>query len=162
MYLDMADGKCDERVVIIYDTMWHATEKMAQPLMEGIRDEGMDVKVMKLRSTPTSVAVKEFWRARGCLVGSPTINNTIFPQVGEFMAYLKGLRPRHRIVGAFGSYGWGGGAVKELVEAFKAMKLETVEPGLQVKYNASVDENQQCYEFGREFARKTMEYHKGF
>jgi flavorubredoxin len=78
------------------------------------------------------------------------------------MAYLKGLRPKHRIVSAFGSYGWGGGAVKELVGMFRDMKLEAVEPGLQVKYNASVDEQEQCYRFGREFAMKTREYHKKF
>ncbi|MEJ2254835.1 MAG: FprA family A-type flavoprotein [Nitrospirota bacterium] len=162
MYLDMARGKSEERVVIVYDTMWHSTEKMAQPMMEGIRDEGMDCRVFKLRASPTSVAVKEFWRARGALVGSPTLNNTVFPYVGEFLVYLKGLRPKHRIVSAFGSYGWGGGAVKEMLGAFKDMKLETVEPGFEVKYKASADEVKACYDFGRRFAQKTREYQKQF
>jgi flavorubredoxin len=161
-YLDMANGVADERVVIIYDTMWHSTEKMAQPILEGIMDEGMDCRVIKLRATPTSVAVKEFWRARGCLIGSPTINNTIFPRVGDLLIYLKGLRPRDRMVGAFGSHGWAGGAVKEMLEMLKAMKLETVEPGMAVKYRATRDEERVCYEFGRDFARKVREYHKGF
>jgi flavorubredoxin len=162
MYLDMAGGKADERVVVVYDTMWHSTEKMARPLVEGIRDEGMDCRVIKLRSTPTSVAVKEFWRARGALIGSPTINNTIFPTVGGFLTYLKGLRPKDRIVSAFGSFGWAGGAVKEMLGMFEDMKLETVQPGFQVKYQATVEEQRRCYEFGREFAGKTREYHKKY
>lgn len=162
MYLDMANGKTDERVVIIYDTMWHNTEKMTQPVMEGVRSTGMDCRVFKLRVTPTSVAVKEFWRARGCLIGSPTINNSIFPHVAEFLAYLKGLRPKGRMVSAFGSYGWAGGAVKQILELAKEMKLETVEPGFQFHYKAAVDDEEKCYEFGKEFALKVGEYHKQF
>jgi flavorubredoxin len=158
-YLDMANGVAEERVVIIYDTMWHSTEKMTQPIVDGIMDEGMDCRVMKLRATSTSIAIKEFWRARGCLLGSPTINNTIFPKVGEFLMYLKGLRPRDRIVSAFGSHGWAGGAVKEMLEMLKAMKLETVEPGMAVKYRATREEEKALYDFGRDFAKKVREYH---
>lgn len=162
MYTDMASGKCDERVSIIYDTMWHSTEKMIPALAEGIRDEGMDVKVLKLRATPTSVCVKEFWRSRGTLIGSPTLNNTLFPQVADFLTTIKGLRPKNRIVSAFGSYGWGGGAVKEILNTCKELKLETVEPGIQVKYRPSAQDEADCYGFGREFARKTREYHTKF
>lgn len=162
MYLDMIEGKADERAVIVYDTMWHNTEKMVQPLMDGVRAEGVDCKAVKLRASPTSIATKEFWRARGMMLGSPTLNNTIFPEVGTFLTYLKGLKPKNRIVSAFGSFGWGGGAVKEMLEAFKGMGLETVEPGLQVNYKASSEDELKCYDFGRDFAKRLKEYHKKF
>jgi flavorubredoxin len=162
MYLDMADGKCDERVVIIYDTMWGGTGKMAQPIMQGVKDEGMDCRVIKLRATPTSDAIKEFWRARGCLLGSPTLNNTIFPYVGEFLVYLKGLRPKNRLVGAFGSYGWGGGAVKEMTGMFRDMKLEIFEENAQTVYRPTMEEQDAAYRFGRRFALATREFHKRF
>lgn len=162
MYLDMANSKADLRVVIIYDTMWQSTEQMTDPIMRGIKDEGIDVKVIKLRATPLSIAVKEFWKARGCLIGSPTLNNTFFPTIGEFLTYLKGLRPKNRIVGAFGSYGWGGGAVKQIYEELKHMGLETIEPGIQVVYRPSTEDKKSCYEFGRNFAMKVKEYHKNF
>lgn len=162
MYQDMADGKASLRVAIIYDTMWHSTERMTAPIMQGIKDEGVDCTVIKLRATPGSVAVKELWKSRGCLIGTPTLNNTIFPSVAGFLTYLRGLRPKNRIAGAFGSYGWGGGAVKEVYEEFKKMGLETVEPGLQVIYKPSSEDEKLCYEFGREFAMKVKEYHKKF
>jgi anaerobic nitric oxide reductase flavorubredoxin len=162
MYLDMANGKADLRVAIIYDTMWHSTERMTVPIIEGIKDEGVDCRVIKLRATPMSFAIKEFWQARGCLVGTPTINNVMFPSVAEFLYHLGGLRPKNRIVSAFGSYGWGGGGVKEAGEALKKMGLEIVEPGAQVLYWPSDDDNKSCYEFGREFARRTKEYQQKF
>ena len=162
MYLDMANGKADEQVVIIYDTMWHSTERMTVPIVQGIKDEGVDVKVVKLRSTPLSIAVKEFWKARGCLVGSPTLNNSMFPTVAEFLAYLKGLRPKNRIAGAFGSYGWAGGAVRDIYEEFKKMGLDIVEPGMQVVYKPSAEDENKCYKFGKAFAQRTKEYNTQF
>ncbi len=161
-YLAMANGRAALRVAIIYDTMWHSTERMTIPLMQGIKDEGVDCKVIKLRATPMSGAIKEFWKSRGCLVGTPTLNNIMFPSVAEFMTHLRGLRPQNRITGAFGSYGWGGGAVKEAYEEFKLMGLEVVEPGVQVLYKPSPEDENQCYNFAREFAKKVKEYHTKF
>lgn len=84
MYLDMADGKSDLRVVIVYDTMWQSTKHMTLPITQGIKDEGADVKVIKLRATPLSITIKEFWKARGCLIGSLTLNNPFSQQSGSF------------------------------------------------------------------------------
>ncbi|HBH60338.1 MAG TPA: MBL fold metallo-hydrolase [Nitrospiraceae bacterium] len=161
-YLDLARGKANLSVSIIYDTMWHSTERMTIPIMQGIKDEGLDCKVIKLRATPMSVAIKEFWKSRGSLIGSPTLNNILFPSVAEFLTHLRGLRPKNRIMGAFGSFGWGGGAVKEAYQEFNKMKLEVVEPGVQVLYKPSREDESNCYEFGRSFAQKVKEYHKNF
>ncbi len=162
MYLNMAEGKTNLRVAVIYDTMWHSTEIMSQPIVQGIMDEGVDCKVIKLRATPMSTAIKEFWKSRGLLVGSPTLNNEVFPSVAEFTTHLRGLRPTDRIAGAFGSYGWGGGAVKWLYQEFQNMKLEAIEPGVQVQYRPSPEDKDTCYNFGRDFAKRVKEYHRKF
>jgi flavorubredoxin len=162
MYLDMANGTSHLRISIIYDTMWHSTELMTSPMMQGVTDEGVECKVIKLRATPMSVAIKEFWNSRGCLIGTPTLNNIMYPTVAHFLTHLRGLRPKNRMVGAFGSYGWGGGAVKEAYEEFKKMGLETYEPGLQILYKPSLEDETKCYDFGREFAQRVKEYHQKF
>ncbi len=162
MYMDMASGCAKLSVSIIYDTMWHSTEIMTTPIMQGIKDEGLECKIIKLRATPMSVAVKEFWKSRGTLFGTPTINNVMCPTVAQILYHLSGLRPKNRIVGAFGSFGWGGGAVKGAYEEFKKMGLEISEPGLQINYRPSLEDETKCYEFGKEFAKKVREYHKKF
>jgi len=58
--------------------------------------------------------------------------------------------------------GWGGGAVKEAYEEFGRMKLKIFEPGVQVLYSPSAEDEVRCYEFAREFARKVKEYHAEF
>jgi len=162
MYLDMANGKAEEGIVIVYDTMWHSTEKMSRAVLDGILDEGMYAEVIKLRETPMSVAIKQFWKYRGLLVGTPTLNNAMFPSVAEFLQHLRGLRPANRIASAFGSYGWGGGGVREALQVLKSMKLEVVEPGYEVNYRPNKEDYDQGYEFGRLFAQKVREYHRKF
>ncbi len=162
MYLDMAGGKANQSVAIVYDTMWQSTEAMIPPIVKGISDEGLDCKVVKLRATPQSVAAKEFWKSRGTLIGSPTLNNLSFPTIAQFLANLRGLRPKNRLVGAFGSFGWGGGAVKEIYEEAKKLGLAVFEPGLQVLYRPSIEDEARCYEFGRAFVQRVKEYHATF
>jgi flavorubredoxin len=96
------------------------------------------------------------------LVGTPTLNNIMFPSVAEFLTHLRGLRPKNRLAAAFGSYGWGGGAVKEAYEAFKKIGLEVVEPGVEAIYRPSHDDDKKCFDFGKQFAEKTIEYHAKF
>jgi flavorubredoxin len=161
-YVGMASGKADLRALIVYDTMWKSTEIMSTPIANGIRDEGVDCRVLKLRATPMNVVIKEFWKARGTLFGSPTLNNILYPSVAECLTHLRGLRPNNRLVGAFGSYGWGGGAVKEAYEIFTKMGLEQFEPGLQFVFKPSAEDEEKCFEFGQNFARRLKEYHAGF
>jgi len=162
MYLEMAEGKAAPSVLVVYDSMWHSTDQMTQSISRGVQDFGLECRVLKLRATPYSVAVKEFWRARGTLIGSPTLNNIVFPTVSQFLTYLRGLRPKNRMVGAFGSFGWGGGAVKEIYENVKKLGLEVYEPGPEVLYRPSVEDEQKCYDFGVAFAEKVKEYHEKF
>ncbi len=159
LYSEMVDAKAQLGAVIVYDTMWHSTEQMVYPIAKGLEDEGVPVKIFKLRATPKSVAVKEAWKYRGLIVGSPTLNNGIFPSVADFLTYIKGLRLKNRLFSAFGSYGWSGEAVKEILEIGKAMKLEVLEPGIKVLYKPSEEDLDKCYEFGIAFGKALKEYH---
>lgn len=162
LYSDMVEAKAKLGAVIVYDTMWHSTEQMVFPIAKGLEAEGIPVKIIKLRGTPKSVAIKEIWKYRGVIVGSPTLNNNIFPSVADFLTYLKGLRPKNRLFSAFGSYGWSGEAVKDIFEYAKAMKLELFEPGIRVLYKPSEEELNKCYEFGIAFGKALKEYHAKF
>ena len=77
----------------------------------------------------------------------------MFPTVGGFLTYIKGLRPKQRISGAYGSYGWGGGAVKQIDAELRALGLDVMDP-LEVKYVPSDADLDACVAYGREVARK--------
>ncbi|WP_424358244.1 FprA family A-type flavoprotein [Methanocella sp. MCL-LM] len=142
------------KVVIAYDTMWGSTEKMAHLLAEGVMDEGgVEVKFYNIRKSTNSEIVSEIQDAKAVLLGSATLNNGIFPPVGGFLYYLKGLRPQKKIAMGFGSFGWMGGAVKEITARLKETDMEVLD-GLEIRYPATKAQVEQCRETGRMIARK--------
>ncbi len=101
-----------KKAVVIYDTMWHSTEKMADAVVSGINQEGVPAKPFHLRKTHRSEIMAEVFDAGAVVIGSPTLNNQLFPTLADFLTYMKGLKPLNKIGAAFGSYGWSGEAVK--------------------------------------------------
>ena len=142
-----------ERVALIYDTMWHSTEKMTMAIEDGVAQEGVDCSVLKLSVNPRSEVARQILESRAFLIGSPTLNNNMFPTVGGFLTYLKGLRPKSRIAGAYGSYGWGGGAVKQVDAELRALGLDMLDP-VDVRYMPSAADLEACHELGRAVARR--------
>ena len=156
-YQRWVEGRTEKRAVIVYDTMWGSTERVAKALAEGISSEGVVVNLYRLRDTHNSDVIAEILEARAVLVGSPTLNNGLFPSVASFLAYMKGLKPRNKIGAAFGSYGWGGGAKRAVEAEMKAAGVELLESDLDYNYRPTEKELEEAVEFGRTVARKIIE-----
>jgi flavorubredoxin len=129
---------------------------MARAIYRGLTEEGVPTKMYRLSDSDKSDIVKELQEARGLLLGSPTLNNGVFPTVAEFSTYIKGLRPKGRIAAVFGSYGWGAGATKTLVADLQAAGMEVVED-LQVKFVPIGEELDKCEGLGRRVAQRIKE-----
>ncbi len=153
-YVDWSRGKAKQKVLVVYDTMWGSTEALAKAVLKGLIEEGMEAKLLHLRSNHRSDIIEEMLEARGVLLGSPTLNNGMFPTMGDFLTYMKGLRPKGKVFGLFGSYGWGGGAVKEMRKSLEQEKFEVWEKELTAQYIPDPEEIKKAIEFGKEFARK--------
>ncbi len=151
-YADWAAGKTKKKIVIVYDTMWGSTDKMARAIAHGASHEGVEVKMCKLRASDNTEAMTEILDAKAVIVGSPTLNNGVFPTLGSFITYATGLKPKDKLWSFFGSYGWGGGAVRALIETAKKAGFNVREPGLEVKYVPDEADLQKCFEFGKQIA----------
>jgi flavorubredoxin len=149
-----APGK---KALVIYDTMWHSTEKMANAVASGIRAEGVDVRPMYLRKWHRSDIMAEVLDARALVFGSPTLNNGVFPTLADFLTYMKGLKPKNKIGAAFGSYGWSGEAVKSIENELRDMNVEIAAPGLKVQYVPDGDSLEACIEWGRTIGKAVNE-----
>jgi anaerobic nitric oxide reductase flavorubredoxin len=142
-----------ERVALFYDTMWHATEKMTMAIEDGVAQEGVECGVYRLTANPRSEMARQVLQSRAFLVGSPTLNNAMFPTVGAFLTYIKGLRPKNRIAGSYGSYGRGGGATKQIDAELRALGLDVLDP-LEARFMPNFDDLEACHELGRTIARR--------
>jgi len=149
-YQKWATNTAENRAVIIYDTMWGSTEKMAHSLRAGLEKAGIPVTMRNLKTLHISDIMADVLRSKAILVGSPTLNNGIFPPVGAFLTYLKGLRPKNRIGFAFGSYGWGGQAVKEMETIMNDLGWDMPVEGVKIQYIPDEEELDEVKEAGKE------------
>jgi len=151
-YVRWSEQTPKNKALVVYDTMWHSTQQMAEAIVAGLAAAGVYAVPMDLRRTDRSDIMTEVLDARAVIVGSPTLNNNLFPTVSDFLTYMKGLKPHNKIGAAFGSYGWSGEAVKQVTAELQGMKFEMVEPGLKIQYVPDQDAIRACEDFGRKIA----------
>lgn len=123
----------DEKAVIIYDTMWDSTKKLAYAIAEVFEQLNIPFELLNLKVNNNSNIITKIIEAKYIAIGSPTLNSGILPTVGSFLTYLKGLAPKNRVGFTFGSYGWGGQSVPELEKILSSMGF-TMIPSFSCNY----------------------------
>lgn len=153
-YLEWSKGVPKGGVVIAYETMWGATEKMAKKIAEGIADAGVEVKLYDITQADATQVVDDLYYAKGFIFGSSTHDNNMLPTLAGFLHLIDGYKPKMRVGGAFGSFGWGGGAVKAIEEVLKKVGIEIPLPSLGFQFMPDENDLKKCYEYGKAFASK--------
>jgi len=151
-YVEWSKQEPKRKAVIVYDTMWKSTRKMAEAMVDTMGQEGVDAQSMHLRAWHRSDIMTEVLEAGAVLVGSPTLNNGLFPTVSDFLTYMKGLKPQNKIGAAFGSYGWSGEAVKLIKEQLEGMKFKMAGPGVKIQYVPDAQGIDACTELAKRVA----------
>ncbi len=162
-YVNWSKGVSKNKVTIVYDTMHGSTDAMAKAFAEGIMAEDVDVKVYVLKDgkadgTHRSNIVPDLLDSKALLVGTPTLQNQMYPTVADFLSYLKGLEPgklaSKKIGFAFGSHGGHGGAIKYVTADLKAAGIDVISDGYEIYYKPDEAELGRLYEIGRDVARR--------
>ncbi|MDF1531928.1 MAG: flavodoxin domain-containing protein [ANME-2 cluster archaeon] len=151
-YYEWADAYQEDFVVIVYDTMWNGTKSMAEAIASGLRESGVHCKLFHLAKSDKNDVITEIFKSKGVLIGSPTVNKRVLSDVGALMETLRGLRFKKKAGAAFGGYGWSGESVGVIEEGLKKAGIEVVVPGIKFRYDPTVDELEECKQFGKQFA----------
>jgi len=155
-YQGWVAGETKKKAVVVYDTMWGSTQVLARAIADGIATKGVDVRVHSLGASPSSDVIADILDAKAVLVGSPTLNNHIFPSVAGFLAYMRGLKPLNKIGAAFGSYGWAGGAKKAVEAEMQAAGIQLVDSDIDFVFRPNGDEAKRAHAFGQSIAEKII------
>lgn len=137
-YKRWSSNETENKAVIIYDSMWGSTAKLAKAIQSAFESKSITTKMMCLTTNHISDIITDVLDAKYICVGSPTLNNNMMPTVASFLTYMKGLAPKNRIGLAFGSFGWGGQSVGQVEEMLKDTKMEIIE---KIKVQYVPDEN---------------------
>jgi flavorubredoxin len=153
LYDKWSKQRADTGVVIAYGSMYGNTERMMEAVARGISEVGCsEIRVHDLSRSHVSYVIRDAWRYKGLILGSPTYDTGIFPPVDGLVRLLQEKKLINRFVGVFGSYGWSGGGVKGLKDFVERNKLTLVEPVVEARFSAKDDELEQSRQLGRNVA----------
>jgi flavorubredoxin len=155
-YGNWAKGRPKPTVVVLYDSMWGSTARMAQAIAEGAVRPGVEAKLVGLRQANLTRLATEMLDCGAVAFGSSTLNQGMLPTAAAAVNYLTGLRFASRPAFAFGSYGWGKGGPEALDEALKAMKWELVREPLKSKFSPKDACLAECREAGKMLAEQAQ------
>lgn len=148
-YVRWARGEAPTRALVVYETMWGSTAKMAHAIAEGIAAAGVEVQVYALPQEDLTTVVGALLEARRLVVGSATHNRRPLLHIAALMEDLLGLRSVNKIGAAFGSHGRSGGAVPLLEKALREAGIEVVQEGLALAWWPDAEERERAVAFGR-------------
>ena len=132
-YKKWSAGEVEERAVIVFDSMWHSTEILAQTITEAFAKRKIPAAYYDIKKNALADIVTDIFTSKYLAVGSPTINNQMMPPIAAFLCYLKGLRPLNHKGFAFGSYGWGGQSIGYVEDELKAAGVEIMLDKIRVQ-----------------------------
>ena len=153
VYDRLSRYEAEEGVVIAYGSMYGNTEQMAEAIAAELSVQGIRNIVMHdvSRSHPSYI-LKDIFKYRGLIVGSPTYSNQIYPEVESLLSKILVREVKGRYLGWFGSFTWAGAAVKRIAEFAEKSKLEIVGDPVEMKQAMKDVTYEQCGNLARAMA----------
>jgi len=152
-YRKWSNGETKQKAIIVYVTMWKSTEKMIQPMVETLASEGIETATYNLAVSDIGDVAKDLVDARALVLGTPTVLAGAHP-LAVYATYLvKALKPPTKYGVVLSSYGWGGGALKNVQEVLGPTKMEIV-GAIEINGPPAEDDVKRIVELGKTLAKK--------
>lgn len=148
-----ADG-----LVIAYASMYGNTERAAEVIARAASEAGVKNIIMHdVSRTHHSYIIADIFRYRALILGAPTYNNGLYPQMESLLSELAGRDMKNRLLGWFGSFSWAGKAMKTIGE-WNETRLHFEPVGTPVEIKQSLDEatTRACEELGRAMGERLL------
>ena len=127
-YTEWSSDKVRNRVIIPYISMHGSTEKMVKYLTEALLSRGIEVRPFNLANADIGRIAMDLLDAATIIVASPTVLFGPHPKAANIAFLANILKPKARLVGIIGSYGWGGKTVNSLSAMIGKLDVEVLDP----------------------------------
>jgi len=145
----------DEGVVITYASMYGNTEEMAETIARKIAEEGIkNIKIFDVSKTHSSYIISDIFRYKGLILGSPTYNGELHPNMESLISKLLNMGIKNHYIGIFGSFTWAGNAAKKLNEFVIKSGCEQVGEIVEEKHSLKEEKYFACRNLGLAMANR--------
>lgn len=139
-------------VVMPYVSAYGYTKMLADKISEGIKDAAdIDVNVYDMVSADFSKVMDDIYWADGIMLGTPTIMGDALTPIVDITTAMYPVIHGGKIASAFGSYGWSGEAVPNIMARLKQLRMKLYGDGLKVRFKPSEAQLEDAYQYGYEF-----------
>lgn len=125
---DMAT-RGDRRITVVWSSMYGNTKALLDTVLKTLDEEKIPYTVYKVPNEPQiSYLLADCWRSEGIILGMPTYEYRMFPPMAHVLDLLDRSHIKNRLAFRFGSYGWSGGAQKQLDEITSKLNWTFLNP----------------------------------
>ena len=153
IYDRLSRYEAEEGVVIAYGSMYGNTEEVAEVIAEELSKQGIRNIVMhNVSHTSHSFIIADVFKYKGLIVGCPTYNTQMYPEMEALLSKLASREIKGRYLGYFGSFTWASAAVKKIAEFNDKLKFEPVGNPVEMKHSMKAETNTQAKELAKAMA----------
>jgi len=153
LYESWTAGKTREKVIVIYVSMWNSTENMIKEVVETLMSKEIEVRIYNLANADLGDIATDLVDSRGIIFGTPTVLGGMHPLAIYAANVFRVLRPPTKYAVALSSYGWGGGALKQLQRSLESTKLDIL-GAMEINGPAKEEDLEKIRKLGAELAEK--------
>lgn len=155
IYDKLSKYESDEGVVIAYGSMYGHTEQMAETIAHELAIQSIkEVIIHNASKRSHSYILRDIFKYKALIVGSPTYNNKLYPEIEYLLSKIEGRDMKKRYFGYFGSFTWAGAAVKRLAQFAEETKFEVIGTPIEMKQSMNIDVYDSCIALGQSMAEK--------
>ncbi|NLO15810.1 MAG: FprA family A-type flavoprotein [Clostridiales bacterium] len=146
------EKKAKPSVAIAYVSAYGYTKMLAETIAATLqKNNEFNVLIHEVTDDNRRQVMDGIVSSDGFLLGTPTILADALQPIAEVAAALHPILVKGKAASAFGSYGWSGEGVPNMMERLKQLKVETID-GLRVRFRPSGEELLLAEKFAEDFA----------
>jgi len=140
-YAGYQKGPCKKEATLLWGTMYGMTGKAVNSVVETFKDAGMTLHIHNVSESTWSHVLASVWQSQGVILAMPTYEYKMYPPMASVLEEVCRKKAQNRSAFRLGSYGWSGGAQKDLDELMERYRTgwDFIEP-VEFNGNASADE----------------------
>lgn len=139
-------------VVMPYVSAYGYTGMLAEKIAEGIKDAAdIDVKAYDMIDSDFDTVMNDIYWAEGLMLGTPTIMGDALNPILDITTAMYPVIHGGKIASAFGSYGWSGEGVPNIMARLKQLRMKIYGDGLRIRFKPSKAQLEEAYQYGYEF-----------
>lgn len=155
LYDKLSKYEAENGIVIVYGSMYGNTAELADIIAISASQNGVkNIVIHNVSKSHESDIIRDVFKYKGLIVGSPTYNNKLFPAVESVLTALQSRNLKNRYFGYFGGFTWSDASERLLKSFAEEMSFDVVADPAVIKQGMLDDAYDKATNLGKMMAKK--------